>query len=238
MEDKIVGYPGDSQDAVEDLENFTLGVPAIVCRWRLAGSELPLANRHLRALSSRRLKGEKIPHALVAWAHQHIEWTLSSGSAEEPDGVLMLVIDEEGRAAMSCGPYVPLRTQTTKALAKRACAARKEAEELGVAPETIWIRRGGGLVAGLDLGERPSGACGLVLDLASTLGIPVSRSAELAGPLSHGVGEYDEAFLVSDEHGIVPARDASGETAERLVHSYDRLLERTREQSHRHRTQR
>lgn len=237
MGDKVVGYPGDSQDVMEHLDSFQLGTPAIVCRWRLAGSELPLANRHLRALSARVVQGKKIPHALVAWAHQHIEWTLSAGSSEQPDGVLMLVVDEEGRAAMSCGPYAPLRVQTTRFLAQRACAGRKEAEELGVAPETLWIRRGEGLIAGIGTGERPSGACGLVLDLASTLGIPVSRKANLSEPLAQGVGEYDEVFLVSDEHGVVPARDATDEMAKRLESSYKRLLDRTREQSHRHRAQ-
>ena len=237
MGDTAVGYPGDSQEAMEQLEAFTLGTPAIVCRWRLAGSELPLAKRHLRALAARMVQGKKIPHALVAWAHQHIEWTLSAGSTEQPDGVLMLVVDDEGRAAMSCGPYVPLRKQTKRSLAQRAVTARTEAEELGVAPETLWIRRGEGLVAGIGTGEQPSASCGLVLDLASTLGFPVSRSANMAEPIAQGVGEYDEVFLVSDEHGIVPARDAAGDMATRLEGSYNRLLERTREQSSRHRVQ-
>ena len=35
---------------VTDQERFTLGTPALVCRWRLASGALPLENRHLRAL--------------------------------------------------------------------------------------------------------------------------------------------------------------------------------------------
>ena len=37
------------------MDEFELGVPALVCRWRLAGRTLPLENRHLRALSQRRV---------------------------------------------------------------------------------------------------------------------------------------------------------------------------------------
>lgn len=230
MGERVVGFPGAQ---AEGPEGFALGEPAVVCRWRLAGATLPLENRHLRALSARTPGGVPVSRELVAWARQHIEWTLGAGASEHPDGVLMLVVDVEGRAAMSCGPYAPLRNRTAGALARRALDARREAEGLGVAPETLWLVRDGALVAGLGAGERPSGAAGLVLDLAATLGIPVARSAEAALPVAHGMGAYDEALLVSDEHGVVPARDASGELAGRLAASYERLLDRTRERARR-----
>ena len=38
---------------------------------------------------------------------------------------------------------------------------------------------------------------------------------------------FDEAFLVSDEHGIVPALDACGTHGMRMAQGYQRLLERT-----------
>lgn len=235
MAERAVGYVGDAAAGAADAEGFTLGRPAVVCRWRLAGSALPLENRHLRALSARTPLGAPVSRQLVAWARQHIEWTLAPGSSAHPDGVLMLVVDEEGRAAMSCGPYAPLRARTARALARRALESRREADDLGVAPETLWVRRGERLVAGIGAGERPSGACGLVCDLAGTLGIPVERAADLALPVERGSRAFDEAFLVSDEHGVVPARDASGEVSARIAASYDRLLERTREQARRRR---
>ena len=102
------------------MEDFTLGRPALVCRWRLADRALPLENRHLRALGGRTVDGTPVSTQLVAWAKQHIEWTLSDGAARYPDGVLMVIVDEEGRAAMSVGPYEPLAVTTTSALAERA----------------------------------------------------------------------------------------------------------------------
>ena len=36
--------------------------------------------------------------------------------------------------------------------------------------------------------------------------MPVSREEGLARSIMGGAAEFDEAFLVSDEHGVVPAR--------------------------------
>ena len=74
-------------------QDFTLGRPVLVCRWRLASGGLPMENRHLRALSKRVVNGQAVSTQLVAWAKQHIEWTLRDGSALNPDGVL--VLDEQ-----------------------------------------------------------------------------------------------------------------------------------------------
>ena len=126
---------GDARIAAEQ-EGFELGTPALVCRWRLSGGMLPMANRHLRALAARSLGGVPVSTQLVAWAKQHIEWTLADGTRRDPDGVLMLVVDDSGRAAMSCGPYeAPLATSVSS-LAERARRSQVEATETGVAPET------------------------------------------------------------------------------------------------------
>jgi hypothetical protein len=108
-------------------EGFELGAPALVCRWRLAGGALPLANRHLRALAQRTVTGKLVSPELVAWAKQHIEQTLWRGSLEHPEGVLMLIIDREGRAAMTVGPYTPLEDMTIRGLARRSKRAADEA---------------------------------------------------------------------------------------------------------------
>ncbi len=196
------------------VEGFELGEPVLVCRWRLAGGRLPLENRHLRAFAAR---GVSLP--LVSWAKQHIEWTLGDGAAEEPDGVLMIVVDEQGQAAMSVGPYAPLTSTDAVALAERAVHAQ---EEKHVAPETLWGARDGALYCALPEDAMLSGAASLVADLARTRRVAVRWGAD---PAEAGC---EELFLVSDEHGIVPATDRAGEAGVRLAADYARLLDATR----------
>ncbi len=227
--------PRDAGSLLEDQEGFTLGNPALVCRWRIARSRLPLANRHLRALRARRVRGERVTTELVAWVKQQVEWGLEAASAKEPDGVLMLVVDEAGKAALTVGPHEPLRARALSGLARRAESAMVEGRATGVAPETLWVVRGGALVAGLDEGIVASGSASLVSDLAQTLGIVVSRENRLAAEIVAHASQvpFDEAFLVSDEHGIVAASNARGPLSRRLEDSYARLLER--QGSHRRR---
>ena len=215
------------------MEDFTLGRPALVCRWRLADRALPLENRHLRALGGRTVDGTPVSTQLVAWAKQHIEWTLSDGAARYPDGVLMVIVDEEGRAAMSVGPYEPLVVTTTSALAERALHAGSEAQATGVAPEELWGVRGDRLVRGGSTDRQTSGTASYVIDLARTMGIPMSAEEGLARSVMDGSAGLDEAFLVSDEHGVVPASDAPGMRAQRLADGYARLLGSVRQRNRR-----
>ena len=215
------------QTDAPEMEGFELGRPALVCRWRLADSELPLENRHLRALGHRVVAGGAVSPQLVAWAKQHIEWTLKDGAAEHPDGVLMLLLDDRGRAAMTVGPYEPLKARSISFLADRARMAGAEAEKTGVAPESLWLVRGEELAWGCGQLEQPSGAASLMRDLAKTLGIPVERRPGLVKEVLDGSVSYDEVFLVSDEHGVVPASNASGPKSARFVEGYARLLEKT-----------
>ena len=208
------------------MEEFELGTPALVCRWRLAARTLPLENRHLRALSQRHVAGKAVSTGLVAWAKQHIEWTLAEGAADQPDGVLMLVMDERGRAAMTVGPYEELPDRSLAELADRALAARREAAVTGVSPESLWVVRNGALVWGAEPDELASGAASLVVDLAHTLGISVERAPRLADAARAGEVALDEALLVSDEHGPVAADGLGGPVAERLARGYATLLER------------
>lgn len=215
------------------MEDFTLGRPALVCRWRLADCSLPLENRHLRALSRRSVSGAPVSNQLVAWAKQHIEWTLASGAARHPDGVLMVIVDEEGRAAMTVGPYEPLAVATSSALAERALHAEREAQASGVAPEELWGVRGDRVVRGAPADRPLSGTASLVSDLARTVGITVCAEEGLARSVMDGSDGLDEAFLVSDEHGVVPATDAPGPRSQRLAEGYARLLETTRHRNRR-----
>lgn len=211
---------------IRDMDGFELGKPALVCRWRLANRGLPLENRHMRALLARMVNDAKVTNELVAWAKQHIEWTLAEGSAEQPDGVLLLIIDEQGRAAMTVGPYAPLDDMTLRGLARRGERAADEGRSTGVAPEVLWGVRDDTLLYDWPEGFTPSGASSLVAQLAQTLGLPMRRHEGLAGEVLSDTVLLDEAFLVSDEHGIVAATDATGPHGLRFASGYQRLLEK------------
>lgn len=210
-------------NAASQTEGFMLGAPALVCRWRLAGGRLPLENRHLRALGARTLGTERVSTGLVAWAKQQVEWSLASGAAEHPDGVLMLIVDGEGQAAMTVGPYEPLAKTTFAALVDRARDAAAEGRATGIAPETLWGFRGPLLVCGAPSVGPRSGAATLVGDLACTLGMRVEHCASLVDDPSQ-LARLDEAFLVSDEHGVVVASDCAQERSARFAQGYERLL--------------
>ena len=216
----------DTQEPTPQEEAFTLGEPALVCRWRMTARRVPLLNRHIRALGARRLNGEAVPRSLLSWAKQHIEWTLADGATQHPDGVLMVVVDVAGRAAMTVGPYEPLVETEPLSLAARALASAREAASTGVAPETLWSVRDGALVWGAAEGELPSGAATLVLDLARTLGVAVTRGPRLAEAVAAGEADGAHVLLVSDEHGVVPAAGCDDELARRLAQGYATLLEK------------
>ena len=121
----------------EAVEKFTLDKPALVCRWRMSNKKVPMLNRHIRALSERLVQGEPLTHNMLSWAKQHVEWSLAEGDYTAHDGVLMLVIDINGNAAMTVGEYEPLADTSAKALRARSAEARSEADETGVAPELL-----------------------------------------------------------------------------------------------------
>ena len=188
-------------------EPFDLDRPALVCRWRMAGKHVPLLNRHIRALSQRRVMGAPLTHNMLSWAKQHVEWSLAEGDFSARDGVLMLVVDVNGNAAMSVGEYEPLADATLPGLVTRAEEARREAAQTGVAPEALCAVRDGSLIIG-DAGEdHECGALTLIDQLAATRGLTVGHEAldELTRIVGAG-GTHP--FLVSDEHGVVPADGA------------------------------
>jgi len=185
------------------MEPFDLDRPALVCRWRMAGKHVPLLNRHIRALSRRRVMGEPISRNLVSWAKQHIEWSLAEGDYAERDGVLMLVIDVNGNAAMSVGPYEGLADTSLAGLEARARMAAAEEGEAGVAPEALCRIAGSELTVFHAEGAAPAGTLTLIEQLADTRGLTWAR-ANLPDALPEG-GAW---FLVSDEHGVVAEADA------------------------------
>jgi hypothetical protein len=211
-----------------DMLQFKLGTPALVCRWRLSQRTLVLENRHLRALGARRVNGQRVDPSLVAWARQHIEWTLDGGAAQHPDGVLMLVIDEKGQAAMTVGPFEPLAKTSLEDLMERSANAHVEAETTGVSPETLWVVQDNILYCDDEPATTAAGATSLIEGLAYTLGMPVRRDPKLRDAIQAGSLRFEEAFLVSDEYGVVPASDCSARRAERFSGAYERLLNNPR----------
>lgn len=191
----------------EAVERFQLDRPALVCRWRMHDRQVPLLNRHIRALSERIVQGSPLTHNMLSWVKQHVEWSLAEGSYDDPDGVLMLVIDVNGNAAMTVGSYAPLSDVSASALGERACAARAERAETGVAPEVLCAVEGGALRVTAAPDEHVCGAMTLVEQLAATCGHAVERGADpasLTGAL----------LLVSDEHGVVPAERVLSDASE------------------------
>lgn len=218
-------------------EEFKLGKPALVCRWRLAGRSVPLLNRHMRALSQRRVQGEPLTVNLLGWVKQHIEWSLAEDPSAVADGVLMLVVDEDGQAAMSTGAYEPLADASAEALIERAVAARAEADATGIAPELLCCVQDGALVLGAPESSARSGAATFIRQLAETRGHAVSFDPAL--PERARIGIAGTLALISDEHGVVVEAhsDDAGEAADAaaddelltfLSSSFDKLRDSVR----------
>jgi hypothetical protein len=117
---------------------------------------------------------------MLAWVRQHIEWTLASGASDMPDGVLMMVLDTVGRAAMSVGSYAALTACDTTQLMERALQACSEGAQTGVAPETLWAWHADTLIAGYAEDGVLSGSASLVRDLATTRKIEVVLEPNLS----------------------------------------------------------
>lgn len=209
------------------MDGFSLSTPVLVCRWRLVLGRLPLRNRHLRALSERMVAGKPLGSALLGWVRQHLEWTLEDGSRQYHDGTLMLVVDDAGKAAMSAGPYRPLKERSANDLVLRARDAQAERRETGIAPEELWVIRDEVLMRA---STGPAGGCSsLVADLARTIGFAVREDARLVDEVNYvGFKRTDEVLLASDEHGVVMAKDRGGPIAERFANSYVVLVDKVR----------
>ncbi|QWT17986.1 hypothetical protein KPC83_02280 [Collinsella sp. zg1085] len=154
---------------------FDLDQPVLVCRWRMAHRRVPLLARHIRALAARRINGQAVQKNLVAWAKQHIEWSLADAELTDPSGVLMLVIDVHGNAAMSVGPYQPLPEEnlnqplrphaeflpiaSPELLLERARLARSEFHATGIAPEVLCAQQDMQLLIYDECGTNPHQTC-------------------------------------------------------------------------------
>ena len=201
---------------MNESDQFELNEPALICRWRMAGRHIPMLNRHIRALSQRTVGEGPLGRNLLSWVKQHIEWSLAEDASVDPDGVLMVVVDVDGRAAMSVGAYEPLADRSPEALEARAADARREADATGVAPETLCLLRSGELVIGAPGEGFLCGTMTFVEQLARTRGLAVRFDPELAGVAEPS----DEVLLVSDEHGVVAALDEGASEKDRELAAF------------------
>lgn len=255
-DDELRAYETFCAEQERAAAGFSLDEPALVCRWRMARKRVPLLNRHIRALAARRVQGAPLTHNMLSWVKQHVEWSLAEGSYAEHDGVLMLVIDVNGNAAMTVGAYEPLPDAASAALLARAEHARAEAGETSVAPELLGAVRAGRVLLAAEADEPLCAAADLLVQLAQTRGLDVRRvpAAELASAVTPGAdstavsaacanaasaatapapacqdgsavpavgavapdadaiaacADTPALFLVSDEHGVVPATDGA-----------------------------
>jgi hypothetical protein len=193
-------------------EDLVVDEPAYTVRWRLHSRALPLKNRHLRAFGQR-----GVSKGLDSWARQHIEWTLAEGAAAYPNGVLTLSVDDQGRAVMATEPYVPLPALDAAGLVARAALLADDP----VPGEVLWASTNAGLTVFVDAEKPLSGANSLMVDLAATQRRPLAFAGAVA---AQPPADAAEVFLVSDEHGVVGAADASGELVELLSGYYNRLV--------------
>jgi hypothetical protein len=205
---------------------FTLDTPALVCRWRLKNAALVLPGRTMRAFGERHMPGgERISPSLVAWAKQHIEWTLTPAAAPYEDGVLMVVVDASGKAAMTSGPYVPLEECHPRDLLARAREAAIEAQTTQVAPEVLATFDGTTLTVAASEHHARGAVTTFAVQLLQTMGVTVRYRPQLLGDVAQtcpsdipvqsklftaGALEPRNLVLLSDEHGPVAPELTSG----------------------------
>lgn len=231
---ELFGSEQPESDAAD--AGIKLGEAAFVCRWRLVDGVLPLKVRHLRALGHRSVAGVNISKQHVAWASQHIDWTLYEGAKQYPDGVLIVYVDEDLRMAMGVRAFEPLKRRSANDLLLRAERSQTEAYNTGVSPEDLWVIRDNILWRSWVNPSKESGVASLLKDLCRTLGTTTRLSETLLDESAkRGFSSRDEVFLASDEYGIVAAPDHSGPVAARYVEYYDKLLESERKKASRYR---
>lgn len=220
---------------------------ALVLRWRLSNCTLIAAGRHLKTLKTR-----WFAPGLESWCREHIEWTLLEGAADNPNGVLVILVDTAGRSAMLVDPFVELSQEArtleslfaiahdalpTLAQPDPHAVAAHLAPEDGagmrvgdtIAPSVLWATTADKVVCYATPGTQLSGINALVADLVATKGYSLSyRDPQDPTVFSvDALREADEIVLVSDEFGMVGATGYEGPFGEFLDTSYNKLVEAT-----------
>lgn len=195
-----------------NMPEHQVDTPVITLRWKLSNKQLVLGKRHLKNINALLL-----PDGLVAWIHQHIEWTLPDAIMDDPSGVLVIDIDKQEHAKMDVEPYVALQDTSVKALSERVL---QDSLLNNLAPqELLWIYSDGAFTVLCDESQAISAAQTLALDLSKALNISVLFSKHAR------IEDAQELLLVSDEHGFVGAEDKSGDMTKRFEMYWNKLCE-------------
>lgn len=177
-----------------------VGTPVITLRWRLANKQLVLGKRNFKNLDALLL-----PDGLIAWIHQHIEWTLPEAVMKDPSGVLVVDIDKDEHAIMDVVAYEPLKDRSSEALINRALS--DDIQHKLAPQELIWLYTDGKFIVLCEESKALCASHSLAYDLAKTQRIPLEFDPQAS------VEDADEVLLISDEHGFVGSDDKRGQMA-------------------------
>lgn len=166
-------------------------------RWRVHEGQLPLRQRHLRSLEPLNL-----PHPLLGWVHERLEWALANMLSASSEGVLVLSIDPATEVTMSLD-----MVRETPSLSSDDLIVKEgfiTGVQQGGSPleGSVWLERDGMLYASCQ--ELTTATGTLARDLAQTFKLPVSIRPQRPEDTRQAA-----LFLISDEHGFVPIQPAS-----------------------------
>ncbi|MBQ6586189.1 MAG: hypothetical protein IJH83_05215 [Coriobacteriales bacterium] len=167
-------------------------------RWRMAGTTLPLYERHLRCL-----KNYGVSSPLQAWIRSRLEWTMDNLAFEHPDHVIGIRILDDDNVDVTLEPQRPApgRDCIRHILGWGIEPRDETCEGYSLGGEAlVWVVQEDGSVA--PCGE-PRSACNtLVRDLITTLRFPLAPARELPDFQTEAVRD---CFVVDDEFGLLPA---------------------------------
>lgn len=191
------------------MNDHTAGIPTepLSVTWRLSGARVPLLERHLRALAER-----GVGSALHAWLRSRLEWAFEHHAIEHPDGSITIGIDPQGDVTISVAPYVGPEGDPI------ATTIERGGHVIDGDGASVWIRIGERVATPPFPPAAPRGSRSLVIDLARTLGWEV----EVRELTVEDIERADEAFFVSDVHGVV-SDGRGGEFAARMQACFARL---------------
>ena len=178
----------------------------LLFHWRYASRKIQLYERRLRSLAA-----FNVGPAVQAGVRSRLEWMQDNRLYEQPDGVLELSIDPEGDVAMRMLPVTPAPAFDEGSLSW-------EGDELaGCALEgTLWVlREQRAHVVPADIRHA---ADTFTRDLVTTLGATMDET-----PVTRGMLDGAEIFVISDEHGIVPCEGHDGTMTGKLSSCFDKL---------------
>jgi len=173
----------------------------IVFRWRIHEGRITLRRRHLRSLEPLGL-----PEPLIGWIHERLEWAVVNMLTSDSEGVLVLSVDPTREVKVSLEELRETPMLSRKNLLTEnglIVGVESGGEKLA---GTVWLEHDGVLYASCE--KLVSATETLAKDLAETLKLPLNIQPQ---PIE--AAEYNSAFLISDEFGLIMIEDNLKNTA-------------------------